>query len=91
MLNIIRIKKYDKSLKKYLGTNKFSISRLEDIVIKLQNQVPLDKKFNDHQLKGKLSSQRECHVYPDILLIYEIIEDKLILVLINLGSHSELF
>lgn len=34
---------------------------------------------------------RECHIAPDILLVYEIIEDELVLHLINIGSHSKIF
>ncbi|MFA5773614.1 MAG: type II toxin-antitoxin system YafQ family toxin [Candidatus Paceibacterota bacterium] len=91
MLKVVSTKKYDKSLKKYLELQKFSISKLENVIIKLQNQIPLEKKYLDHSLRGKLSHQRECHIYPDILLIYEIIENKLVLFLVNLGSHPELF
>lgn len=91
MLKAVSTKKYEKSLRRFKELKKFSILRLESVIIKLQNQIPLDKSFQDHQMKGKLSYQRECHIYPDILLIYEVIEDQLILVLVNLGSHSELF
>lgn len=91
MLKTVSTKKYNKSLKKYLELQKFSVSKLENVIIKLQNQEPLEKQYQDHPLNGKLSNQRECHIYPDILLVYEVIEDKLILFLVNLGSHSELF
>ncbi|MFA6515182.1 MAG: type II toxin-antitoxin system YafQ family toxin [Candidatus Paceibacterota bacterium] len=91
MLKAIYTKKYEKSLRKYKELQKFSVSKLEDVLIKLQNQIPLDKKFQDHPLNGKLSHQRECHIYPDILLVYEVVKGELILVLVNLGSHSELF
>lgn len=91
MLFAFSTKEYEKSLQKYLKIKKFSISKLESVIIKLQNRIPLDKRFQDHQLKGKLSQQRECHIYSDILLVYEIVEEELILILVNLGSHSELF
>jgi len=91
MLKAIYTKKYEKSLSKYTNLKKFSISKLENIIIKLQNQEILEKKYQDHQLKGKISHQRECHIYPDILLVYEVVEDNLILILVNLGSHGELF
>ena len=91
MLYAYSTKEYKKSLQKYLKVKKFSISKLESVIIKLQNRIPLDEQYKDHQMKGKLSYQRECHIYPDILLVYQIIEDKLILILVNLGSHSELF
>jgi mRNA interferase YafQ len=91
MLKVVYTKKYNKSLKKYSELKKFSISKIENVILKLQNQIPLEAKFQDHPLKGKLSHQRECHIYPDILLVYGVLEGELILVLVNLGSHSELF
>lgn len=33
----------------------------------------------------------ECHINPDWLLVYRIVQDKLILLLVATGSHSELF
>lgn len=91
MLKLNLTKKYIRSLDKYLKIKKFSRLKLDEVILKLQNKIPLDKNFQDHQLKGKLSNQRECHIYPDILLVYEIVEDNLILILVDLGSHSELF
>ncbi|MBI3589662.1 MAG: type II toxin-antitoxin system YafQ family toxin, partial [Candidatus Liptonbacteria bacterium] len=49
----------------------------------------LPDKYQDHQLKGDLVEFRECHIAPNILLIYKI--DNNYLRLNNLGSHSELF
>ena len=49
----------------------------------------LSEKFKDHALIGDWIPSRECHIYPDTLLIYRIEFDTLILV--RLGSHSALF
>ena len=54
----------------------------------LQNK-PLPIKLRDYALKGKYLGTRECHLKPDLLLIYMRTNDAL--VLIRLGSHSELF
>ncbi|ECC1461956.1 type II toxin-antitoxin system YafQ family toxin, partial [Campylobacter coli] len=51
----------------------------------------LERKYKDHKLKGEFKELRECHVKPDLLLIYQKQDDKLILTCINIGSHSELF
>ncbi|MCQ2806414.1 type II toxin-antitoxin system YafQ family toxin, partial [Helicobacter pylori] len=40
-------------------------------------------------LKGKWKPFRECHIKPDVLLVYLVKDDELIL--LRLGSHSELF
>ena len=56
---------------------------------RLLNQIPLDEKNCDHPLTGNWIDHRECHVKPDILLIYK--SDETTLFLERLGSHSELF
>ena len=60
-----------------------------DVIFKLLNDVELDYKYKDHQLKGSLKEYRECHIKPDLLLMYSIIND--VLELVNIGSHSEIF
>lgn len=50
----------------------------------------LDRKYSDHQLSGDYSGCSECHIAPDWLLIYKKSEDKLLLVLVRSGSHSDL-
>jgi len=51
----------------------------------------LDKKYKDHELQGVLKGVRECHIKPDLLLVYKIYAERVFLELIRLGSHSELF
>lgn len=51
---------------------------------------PLDPKYRDHDLSGDWAGYRECHVKPDLLLIYRK-SDTDTLRLARLGSHSELF
>lgn len=46
--------------------------------------------MHDHALAGEWLGYRECHIRPDLLLIYRKPDDKK-LVLVRLGSHSELF
>jgi len=50
----------------------------------------LPEKNCDHALSGDWSGYRECHVRPDLLLIYKK-PDRDTLRLARLGSHSELF
>lgn len=49
----------------------------------------LDPKYKNHPLIGNYVGYLECHLKPDLLLIYKNMPDELILV--RLGSHSELF
>ena len=62
---------------------------LRSVVDKLVEREPLPAKHRDHNLSGRWSKHRECHVAPDWLLIYRTDGDDLILE--RTGSHSELF
>ena len=63
---------------------------LVPILAALTNDQPLEARHRDHDLSGDWSGYRECHVKPDLLLIYRK-PDKDTLRLARLGSHSELF
>ena len=85
---LVRTKTFKRSFKK-LNLNDADLQIFIEIIYKLTNAISLDKKYKDHQLKGELKEFRECHVKPDLLLIYRIRDSKL--ELIDIGSHSELF
>ncbi|MBQ7154367.1 MAG: type II toxin-antitoxin system YafQ family toxin [Synergistaceae bacterium] len=63
---------------------------LWQVVRKLANDEQLAPKYRDHPLHGNLEGSRECHIRPDLLLVYTYEGDYLI-ILDMLGSHSELF
>ncbi len=63
--------------------------RLAAIVNALAHDVSLDVRHHDHALSGDWSDFRDCHVWPDLVLIYEK-PDSQTLRLVRLGSHSEL-
>lgn len=63
---------------------------LNEIVTKLQCGEPLPDKNKDHALTGNWVHHRECHIQPDWLLIYRVIENELILLLVRTGTHSDL-
>ncbi len=67
------------------------IEKLFNVIEKLANGEKLETKYHDHALTGSYRDCRECHVEPDLLLIYEIFDDILVLMLYRMGSHSELF
>ena len=67
------------------------IEKLFNIIEKLANGEQLDPRYRDHDLSGNYKGCRECHIEPDWLLVYELIDDILVLMLYRLGSHSDLF
>jgi mRNA interferase YafQ len=62
---------------------------LTEIVRLLAADAPLPVRNRDHALSGKWSDCRDCHVRPDLVLIYRK-PDPDTLELVRLGSHSEL-
>jgi len=65
-------------------------SIISDIVSLLAEDKTLAEKNRDHGLSGNWSDHRECHLKPDLLLIYRK-PDAQVLQLVRMGSHSELF
>lgn len=89
---IVYSKQIKKSLKKILKQGK-DLEELLDIVDILATKKNLDFKYRNHKLINdkKYTDCYECHIRPDWLLIYKYIDDKLLLLLCDTGTHSELF
>lgn len=64
-------------------------AELMPIVKALANDLPLDPRHRDHALTGDWKDHRDCHVKPDLVLIYRKLDGE-VLQLVRLGSHSEL-
>ena len=84
--------KFKKSLKKMQKQNK-DLDELLDVVDKLAQKEELDPKYRNHKLKDDkyYKNCSECHIRPDWLLIYQYKDNELLLLLMNTGSHSDLF
>jgi len=65
-------------------------SELATVIVMLVADQPLDQKYQDRALGGDWVGYRDCHVKPDLVLIYAKPDDD-ILRLVRLGSHSEVF
>jgi mRNA interferase YafQ len=85
---LFKTNQFKRSYKKLKLTDNEDLTFIE-IIYNLANGNKLADKYKDHQLQGNLKEFRECHIKPDLLLIYYI-EDE-ILKLIDIGSHSQLF
>ena len=90
MLDVRFTGKFKKDLSKIEKQNK-PVEKLYEIIDLLRQEKPLPPKNKDHNLSGEWSGCRECHIEPDWLLIYKIVNDVLELRLIRTGSHSDLF
>ena len=67
------------------------LSILRDVLDKLASGQKLGVKYRDHKLSGSMGNCRELHMQSDWLLIYQIKREEEKLILVRMGSHSELF
>ena len=88
MRSIVYTGRFRKDLKRMIkqGADKML---LQEVLITLQEGKPLDPKYDDHPLHGKLGGKRDCHIAPDWVLIYAV--DNNDLILFRTGTHSDLF
>ena len=88
MYLVFRTTRFKKDYKKLSPANK---NILKDVVKKLSLGETLEEKHKDHKLVGNYLGCRECHLKPDMLLIYRVDQKILELALVRVASHSELF
>ena len=82
--------KFKKSLK-LAKKRGLDLKLLDKVITMMQNDIPLEEKYRDHELKGKYQGFRDCHIQPDWLLIYLKENDVLTLTLVDTGTHADLF
>jgi mRNA interferase YafQ len=65
------------------------MTKLRGVIEKLVNVAELEARYKDHPLQGQYAGARDCHISPDWVLIYAIVENELRL--IRTGTHADLF
>lgn len=83
---------FKKQYKRVIKQSK-NIDKLFTVIDELAKGKILNSKYKDHSLINDkyYKDCRECHIEPDWLLIYQYQEERLVLLLLATGSHSELF
>jgi len=92
MRTIKRSTTFKKDFKRVKANPKHSKNLHDQLSIVLKMLVegnPLPGEYRDHDLIGNWKGFRECHLKPNLLLIYRQMDDQL--QLSRLGSHNELF
>ena len=69
----------------------FDLSEFDKIVDTLRNGEPLDPKYKDHPLSNNWKNHRDFHLHPDLVVIYCIKRNVLILEMVRMGTHLDLF
>ena len=91
----MRTVKYSNRFKRDYRREKFGVlgrkldGLLAEVVDLLIADQPLPRRHADHQLTGEWQDFRDCHIRPDLVLIYRL-PDADTIELVRLGSHSEL-
>ena len=86
-LDIVTSKQFKKDMKLYKRNEKVR-KELDKIIKLLSNNQPLPVEKRDHGLSGELKEFRDCHIFPNIVLLYRIKENEIYLA--RIGSHNKL-
>jgi mRNA interferase YafQ len=91
MRRIERTKGFKRDYQRVIATPKHRDldNLLPAVLMLLATDTPLPAKYVDHPLRGEWKDFRDCHVKPDLVLIYRKSGNE-VLQLVRLGSHSEL-
>ena len=87
---IIPSKRFEKDMKRCQKRG-YNMQLIKDAILLLAETGTLPSEYKPHQLHGDRKGQWECHIQPDWLLIWEQHDKELILVMLNTGTHSDLF
>lgn len=90
--DVVATNAFKKELKVIKKRHK-DLMKLKEIVDLLSIGEQPNEKYRDHKLVDtpRFKNCRELHIEPDWLLVYRIDNCELILVLVETGSHSDLF
>jgi addiction module toxin component, YafQ family/addiction module toxin, RelE/StbE family len=89
MLKLEYSSQFKKDFKKIAKLSIPDVVEVGHIIKQLQLGETLPEKYVDHSLSGNWQNYRDCHVKPDLVLIYKV--DDTSLKLARIGTHSELF
>jgi mRNA interferase YafQ len=70
-----------------IGENE--ILEIQKIVQHIANNEPLDPKYKDHALQFDYNGCRDCHIKPNLVLVYKIVENSVFLT--RIGRHQDIF
>ena len=90
MYEVIYTGQFKKSLKLCVRRG-FDVNVFKTVLDILQEKGELPNDYRPHKLSGKYKGCWECHMQPDWLLIWEQEDQQLRLILVDTGTHSDLF
>jgi mRNA interferase YafQ len=89
MRTLIRTSQFKRDYKRERKTDARLDESLVPVIELLLGDDPLPERLRDHPLGGNWKGYRDCHIRPDLVLIYA--KSAEALTLVRIGSHSEVF
>ena len=69
----------------------YDMELLREAIRILSTEGKLPERYLPHQLHDDRKGQWECHIQPNWLLVWKQYDQELLLVMLNTGTHSDLF
>ena len=90
MFSVVFTSRFKRELR-YFQNNSEVLCEFEKVLDYLTLGKTLPAKYRNHKLIGEFKGCYECHLEPDVLLIYRIEKKEISVLLLRIGSHSDLF
>jgi mRNA interferase YafQ len=87
---VLKTNKFKKNIKRYEYDVRLN-EELKKIINFLTESGTVPRFYRPHKLSGKFILSMECHVRPDLLLIYTSFGDGNVIYLNDIGSHNQIF
>lgn len=93
MYHLIKTSLFKKDLKRIFKRNTSDFEEAAKLLHLLENKgvKGIPRRMRPHKLKDEYKDDWECHIKPDLLIIWFQIEARKTIKLIRIGSHSDLF
>lgn len=92
MLKLIIEKGFQKDIEKIKNSGQYGkdvFEKIKEIIIKLQNQQPIESIHKRHSLVGNLKKYEAIHIKNDLVMIFRATQTHIILVMI--GKHTKVY
>lgn len=90
MYEFVYTGQFKRSLKRCVKRG-LDLTRLQEVLEILRREGELPQRFSPHKLTGRYAGCWECHIQPDWLLVWQRNDKELVLILLDTGTHSDLF
>ena len=88
---VLTTRRFEKAFKLCKKRN-YPMHLLQKVVNQLAETGSLPQEYRPHKLSGfKSNNTWECHIQPDWLIVWEQNDTQLTLLMLNTGTHSDLF